>query len=183
MENAMRTALLSVAVLAACVPARQSGPEAAWSIAETPGGRTLTAADARGPVVAMTCVKASRGLVVQAFRMTPVGSDEEFSFGTSDYATLLVADPDAGGTGVVARGPLPEPVLNSMLSGAAIQGVYGGQRLGPLTAPLDVAGSFAGACIAPSPERMGAIGPASVAPSPQDGSTVIRAGRPGAFAE
>jgi len=154
----MRPAILTLAILAACAPLRNTEPETAWSLDQTPGRLTLTASDADGPIVAMTCVKASRGLVVQAFRMEPVTSNEEFSFGTSDYAVLLVADPGAAAPGVVARGAMPEFVLNSFLSSAPILGLYGEQRLGPLTAPLNIAGSFAGACIAPSPEQMGAIG-------------------------
>jgi hypothetical protein len=115
--------------------------------------------------------------------MEPVASNEEFSFGTSDHAVLLVADPEAAASGVVARGAMPEFVLNSMLSSAPILGLYGEQRLGPLTAPLDIAGSFAGWCIAPSPERIGAIGLESMEPAPQDGIPVIQAGRTGALGE
>jgi len=179
----MRAAILTLAILAACAPVREAGDGAAWSLDETPGRLTLTATDEGGPLLAMTCVQASRAFVVQAFRMEPVGSNEEFSFGTVDEATLLVADPGAAVTGVVARGPMYEPTLNSMLSGAAILGLYGEQRVGPLTVPSDLAGSFAGACIAPSPERMRDIGLDSVSPEPQDGSMVIRAGRSGALAE
>ena len=90
--------------------------------------------------------------------MHPIASDEEFSFGTTDDAVLLVADTGSTAPGVVARGTIPEFVLNSMLSSAAIVGLYGEQRLGPITAPLDLAGAFAGACIAPSTKRIRAIG-------------------------
>ena len=179
----MRAIILTFAILAACAPTRETGPEAAWSLNETPGRLTLTAADADGPVLAMTCVQASRGFIMQAFRMQPIASNEEFSFGTTDDAVLLVADTGSTAPGVVARGTIPEFVLNSMLSSAAIVGLYGEQRLGPITAPLDLAGGFAGACIAPSTERIRAIGAASVEPAPQDGSPAIEAGRSGALRE
>jgi len=154
----MRTAILTLAILAACAPMRQAETPATWSLTETPGRLTLTATDADGPVLAMTCVQASRRFIVQAFRMEPIATDEEFLFGTSDYAVRMVADTDATASGVVARGAMPEFVLNSLLASAPVQVRYGEQRLGPLTAPLNIAGSFAGACIAPSPEQVGAIG-------------------------
>ncbi len=179
----MRAALVSVAILAACVPARDPGPGAAWTIDEAPGRMTLAASDADGPALAMTCLTASRQLVVWAPRLEHVAGERRFSFGTADHAVTLAAAPGPEGAGVAARGPVPEPVLNSMLSGAAILGRYGGQALGPLTAPLDLAGEFAGTCIAPSPARMRDIGLDSASPRARDGSTVIQAGRAGASAE
>ena len=153
----MRTAILTLAFLAACAPMREAETPTAWALNETPGRLTLTATDADGPVLAMTCVQASRRFIVEAFRMEPIASDEEFLFGTSDYAVLMVADTDATAPGVVARGAMPEFVLNSLLASAPVLGRYGEQRLGPITAPLDLAGTFAGSCIAPSADRIGAI--------------------------
>jgi len=179
----MRTAILTLAILAACAPMREAETPAAWSLSETPGRLTLTATNSDGPVLAMTCVQATRGFVVQAFRMEPIASDEEFLFGTSDYAVLMVADTDATASGVVARGAMPEFVLNSMLASAPVLGRYGEQRLGPNTAPLDLAGTFAGSCIAPSMDRIRGIGPVAAASSRQEGAPVIQAGRADALRE
>ena len=97
--------LILATLLAACAGGAAFDQDIDWAAQETPAGATLTASDAAGQILQLSCTGPDGPLTIRAFRFTPVGSNEEFAFGTADESYLFVADPTAAGPGVVATGP------------------------------------------------------------------------------
>lgn len=155
----MRTVLLSVALLglAACgrdeatVPAAPPLPPAPPMArppvapeppeapeAPAPGtastGR-LTLVDASGaPALFLFCRDPAGSLVIHAPAFEAIGSEDRLTMGAGDEAFAFVADLQAPGPGVTARGVAEPDLFVRMARGEPVSAVYGRQTVGPARA-------------------------------------------------
>lgn len=148
-SRSFRQWYLTVLCLAGCAGGPAILDEADWTFEPLPGGARLTAVDAAGPVLQMSCNNADGIVVVRAFRLNPITGDLPLVFGTADQAMAFTVDRAAAGPGVVASRDGAYTLLISLLSEGAVSAVYGEQTVGPVILPGNEADAFAGACIEP----------------------------------
>jgi hypothetical protein len=145
----LRRWLLTFLCLAGCGAGSSAlEDETGWAFEPLDSGAKLTALDATGPVLQLSCAGASDRLTLQVFRFAPLASDQPLTFGTPDESVAFTVDPATPGRGVVARASGTYPMLISLLSEGTVSAQYGEQSLGPLVYSAEAAEAFAGACSA-----------------------------------
>jgi hypothetical protein len=144
----LRPWLLAAACVGGCATATPPPEAVDWALERSNGGARMTAADADGPLLQLSC--SGGGLAVQAYRFTPLSGDQPLLFGTPDAPMAFTVDRTAAGPGVVAAESRPYPLLISFLSEGAVSAVYGDQTIGPLALSGDQADAFAAACVEPA---------------------------------
>jgi hypothetical protein len=143
----LAAALLLAGCIPVILPVPMSREPVTWTLQESASGARLTAADASGPILQMTCTEPGAAFTVRAFRLTPAGQ-QSLAFGTDRQAYRFPVDTTVPGPGVTASGALPYDLVTSFLSDGAVYGAYGDQTIGPLILPGDTADAFAAPCMA-----------------------------------
>lgn len=157
----MRTALLTVALLAlaACgreeapapppeTPAAPQAPAAPISPAPPEAPSRLAFVDAGGVErLSMACDGGQMQIAVPEFDR--IGSEDRLTVGGGDEAFAFVADLQAPGEGVVANGAADADLLARLARGETVRAVYGRQAVGPLQAARPAAlAAFTARCAA-----------------------------------